>query len=278
MTQARLPLRVYTSKRMFNDYTTDDMQHGDISESRLKLVFNLGVISNVADPFTLTRYTAFHNPQSRFSKMHGGKAEKVSREECAKLLFSEMRMASLPFSFYGPYCGIINCMLTHLQYSYGAPFNDEDLDRAYKNQIINDVSRNSTLKAIRKVINTNIDYKNKGFPQALVAEFSKTISQLVLPKFDSPLDRINGLGITVHDVHATQIELLSLDVAGETWQAKVKYVAQDHFGLDVDDMYKLKFRQFQFFKTWFVLQRYTLFGFRPFLVNMEATIDLAGGR
>lgn len=278
MTLARFPLMIYTSNRTFDDYGSDDMQHGDISESRLKSEFLLGVISNVADPFTLNRYTAFNNPQSRFSGMHGGKVEKITLEDCAKLLFNEMRRASLPFSFYGPYCSMINRMLTHLQLSNGAPFEDKILDLAYKKQILDDFSGNSTRLAIQEKIHANIDYKNKGYPLDRVCDFSTAISQLVLPKFDSLLDRINGMAITVHDVHATRIELLSMEVTGTSWRARVKYTAQDHFGLDINDMHKLKFRQFQFFKTWFVLQRYTRFGFRPFLVNMEATIDLEGAR
>lgn len=92
------------------------------------------------------------------------------------------------------------------------------------------------------------------------------------------MDKINGLGITVHDVHATRIDILRLDVTDSRWQAKVKYTGQDHFGLDVNDIRKLKFNQFQFFRIGFILQRFNRFGFRPFLTNMEATIDIEGTR
>ncbi|MDH2692721.1 DUF3289 family protein, partial [Escherichia coli] len=43
-------------------------------------------------------------------------------------------------------------------------------------------------------------------------------------------------------------------------------------------IHKHKFRQFQFFTIWFTLQRYDKFGFRPFLTNMDAVIDIEGGR
>ncbi|AML58575.1 hypothetical protein AXX16_2878 [Serratia rubidaea] len=55
-------------------------------------------------------------------------------------------------------------------------------------------------------------------------------------------------------------------------------MGQDHFGLDVSDIRKKKFSQFQFFRIWFILQRFNRFGFRPFLTNMEAVIDIEGGR
>lgn len=56
----------------------------------------------------------------------------------------------------------------------------------------------------------------------------------------------------------------------------MKFTGQDHFGLDTNDIFKKKFNQFQFFRIWFVLQRHDKFGFRPFLTNMDAVIDIEG--
>ncbi len=124
-----------------------------------------------------------------------------------------------------------------------------------------------------------IDYENRGFPQDKIRIFSQEIVELILPKFDSlVMDKINGLGITIHDVHATRIDITSLEVISTGWRAKIKYVGQDHFGLDLNDMRNHKFNQFQFFRIWFILQRFNRFGFRPFLTNMEATIDIEGIR
>ena len=44
------------------------------------------------------------------------------------------------------------------------------------------------------------------------------------------------------------------------------------------DILKTKFSQFHFFRIGFVLQRYNQFGFKPFMTNMEATIEITGGR
>ncbi|MEE4411019.1 DUF3289 family protein, partial [Serratia sp. C2(2)] len=35
---------------------------------------------------------------------------------------------------------------------------------------------------------------------------------------------------------------------------------------------------FRFFRIWFVLQRYNQFGFKPFMTNMEATVEITGRR
>lgn len=41
---------------------------------------------------------------------------------------------------------------------------------------------------------------------------------------------------------------------------------------------QLRFADDQFFIIGFVLQRYRKFGFRPFFTNMEAIIDIEGGK
>ncbi|MFC0141856.1 DUF3289 family protein [Erwinia mallotivora] len=113
MTNAIFPQTIFTTQRRFNDYGTSDMRHGDLSEAGLKSEFGLTTISNVVDPYSLTRLTAFNNPQVRFSGAYGGvhRGGKVSIQECARLLFKEMQITSLPFSFVGPYRHLINQML-----------------------------------------------------------------------------------------------------------------------------------------------------------------------
>lgn len=141
MTMARFPQTIFSTQRPFDDYGTDDMRCGDITESRLKDEFALSTISNVVDPYTLTRLTAFNNPQARFAGVYGDKrAGKVSVEECARLLFDELQVTSLPFSVYGPYRNLINQMFSHMQTANGAPFRDLQLDRGYREQILNDDS------------------------------------------------------------------------------------------------------------------------------------------
>lgn len=280
MAVAAFPRTLFMTRRQFNDYAADDMKYGDISEARLKGEFNLSNISSTVDPFTLTRLTAFNSPQSRFNGVYGDarRGGTLSPIECARLMFEEMQVTSLPYSFVGPYKHLINQMLRHLQQNTGAPFSDFQLNAAYANKILSDKSRNSTLLAIKATLDALVDYKNGGYPVADMGAFEAAIGDKVLPKFDSLImDKINGMGITIHDVHATRIDLQRLEVSGNRWRAQVKFMGQDHFGLDTNDIRKTKFNQFQFFKIWFVLQRYNRFGFRPFLTNLEAVVNLEGG-
>ncbi|MFE8102128.1 DUF3289 family protein [Brenneria goodwinii] len=269
---------IFTTKRKFNDFSAPDMRYGDLSLSELKNRFNLVNISNVIDPYTMQRMTIFNSPQSRFAGVYGnqnqGKA--LTSLEASSLLFNEMRNTSWPYSWYGINRNLINRMLTHMQRSNGLAFTDVDLNRSYKNQIINDNTKGSTRLKIIELINKYLNLETKSLSPESIPKFANEISALILPKFDAYIDRINGLGITIHDMYATQIAIRSLLVDGNQWKATLLYTAQDHFGLDDNDISKLKFKQIQFFKIWFFLQRYKEFAFRPFLTNMEATIDIEG--
>lgn len=258
MNNTVFPASVFTTQRRFNDFSSDDMRYGDISESRLKREFGLVNISNVVDPYTLTRLTTFDNPQSRFAGAYGSihHGAKLSIQQCAQLLFEEMQTTSLPYSFIGPYKHLINQMLRHFQLSRGSEFSDPLLNTAYRDKLYSDYASKKTTSVMQETIGLFIDYTSKGFHHERLDNLASAIKLSVLPKFDALiLDKINGMGITIHDVHATKIEILRLDVNDYGWEASVRFTAQDHFGLDISDIRNTKFNQFQFFKIWFVLQR-----------------------
>lgn len=281
MSNALFPLTIFTTQRRFNDFSTDDMRYGDIPEDRLRREFGLNNISNVVDPYTLTRLTAFDNPQSRFAGAYGGihRGDKLSVQQCAQLLFEEMQVTSLPFSFIGPHRYLINEMLRNFQLSRGLDFRNPQLNIAYRDKLHSDYATRQTKTVLHDNIGLFIDYNNIGFPHDKLEKLTSALKDSILPKFNSLLlDKINGMGITIHDVYATKIEILRLDVNDHGWKASVRFTGQDHFGLDVSDIRKQKFNQFQFFRIWFVLQRFDKFGFRPFLTNMQAVINIEGKR
>ncbi|UWS31378.1 DUF3289 family protein [Erwinia pyrifoliae] len=281
MSNALFPLTIFTTQRRFNDFSTDDMRYGDIPEDRLRREFGLNNISNVVDPYTLTRLTTFDNPQSRFAGAYGSihRGDKLSVQQCAQLLFEEMQVTSLPFSFIGPHRYLINQMLRNFQLSRGLDFHNPQLDIAFRHKLHSDYATRQTKTVLHDNIGLFIDYNNKGFPNDKLEKLTSALKDSILPKFDSLLlDKINGMGITIHDVYATKIEILRLDVNAHGWKANVRFTGQDHFGLDVSDIRKKKFNQFQFFRIWFVLQRFNKFGFRPFLTNMQAVINTEGKR
>ncbi|WP_026042504.1 DUF3289 family protein [Pantoea sp. A4] len=278
MSIAVFPQTVFTSHRPFNHYGADDMQYGDLSESALKNEFRLTHISDVVDPFTLTRVLPFSTPQNRFAGVYGAHhGQPLTREKAAQLLFEEMQVKCWPYSMVGPYRHLINRMLEHMMKGTGSPFSHVLLDQAYREKILGNDPRVNTLLVLKKAISQNINFEKNHLEQNKIINIRKEISDSYLPRFNSLfLDKINGLGITVHDINSTKIEITKLHVANGRWWAETKFIGQDHFGLDCDDIKKPLFNQFQFFKIWFVLQRFDKFGFRPFMTNMQAIITLEG--
>lgn len=277
MAALQFPCTIFTTQNRMDDYSAKDMRCGDLSESQLKSQYRLVDVSTRANPYTLTKITPFNQPQSMFYGSRG-EGEKITRQQCTAMLFDEFRDLSHLFSIYGPYKHLIEKMITHMQNGNGSPFSSMHLDSALKEQILRDNStENSTRLRLEKAFNTFIDWDNKNYPIKNKDELRKAIAFGKLPKFDRFQDNYNGMGITVHDTWATHITIKSLQVDNDRYRAVVHYKVQDHFGLDVDDISKFKFNQFRFFRIWFVLQRYNQFGFKPFMTNIEATIEITGG-
>ncbi len=274
----QLPCTLFRTQKRIDDYSAGDIRCGELTETQLRTYYGLEYISDQADPWTLTRRSSMDRPQSMFCCNLRDLGKKITRQQCAAILFDEFRFLSRQFSFCGPYRHLIEKMITHMQTGNGTPFRDVLLDRALKEQILNDITDKSTFFRIKEVIKNYINWEKNTFPIEKKDEFRKTISGSKLPKFDRFQDNFNGMGITVHDTWATDITLRSLQIHNDRYRAVVHYKVQDHFGLDSDDILKTQFSQFHFFRIWFVLQHYIQFGFRPFMTNMEATVEITGVR
>lgn len=269
------PCTVFESQKRMDDYGAADMRSGDLTSGQLKTQFRLTDVSTRVDPYTLRRSAAFGGWSSMFRPPAAGAP--VGRQECARILFDEFRELSATFALYGPYRPLIGRMINHMQYGNGTPFRDALLDQALKAHILNDKTDGSTLNRIKNVLKNDIDWKNGVYPADGFIKFKTSIMLGKLPKFDRFEDNMNGMGITVHDTWATHIAIKSLQISHNRYRAVVHYKVQDHFGLDTEDILKFKFHQFRFFRIWFVLQRYNQFGFKPFMTNMEASIDIEEG-
>jgi len=277
MAALQFPCILFKTQKWMDDYGASDMRCGDLTEAQLKTHYHLDDVSTRANPYTLTKITPFTQPQSMFYGSRGA-GEKITRQQCAAILFDEMRHLSHLFSVYGPYKHLIKHMITYMQYGNGLPFTSMYLDSALKEHILNDSSESSTLSKIKNALIENIDWTTNTYLKNKKCKLREAILDGKLPKFDRFQDNINGMGITVHDTWATHIILKSLHIANDSYRAVVHYKVQDHFGLDVKDIAKLKFNAFHFFRIWFVLQRCNTFAFKPFVTNMEATIEITGNR
>ncbi|CRG52266.1 PAAR domain-containing protein [Yersinia wautersii] len=249
------PVLIFDTKKRMDDYAAEDMRYGDITEDVLKKKFHLTDVSARVNPYTT-----------------------VNRQSSTKILFDEFRDLSDAFSFYGEYKGVIRKMITHMEKNTGKPYSDPLLDKALREQILNDKSPNSSLLKIKEILRDYIDWQEQIYPLDNENELRKNIATSVLPKFNDYSDRINGLVITVHDTWSTHITLQSLKITGDTYTATIKYRVQDHFGLDNDDISNHIYRQLRIFRIWFVLQRGEMYSYRPFITEMNTVVTIEGKR
>ena len=257
------PLMIFTTQKRFNDRTADDMKYGDFDMATLKSRFHLDQVSTYID-------WATYRPSYKHPSIRNIPA--VSKEKAIAMLFDELRGASRLFSFRGPYQGLIVDLFSHMQHRNGTDFQDVRLNQAYKSLIENDKESSSILSRIKNTLDT-FDFNSSKLTKD---DFSLAFKTAHLPKYVRWKDWINGLGITVHDINSTEISIESLSIHKNKYTVTVKFVAQDHFGLDSDDISKIKFNSITFFRIWFVLQRYNKFSYKPFFTNFEAQVTISG--
>ncbi|WP_293773188.1 DUF3289 family protein [uncultured Pantoea sp.] len=270
-----------------NDYQASDMHYGDmdILSLRNRMRINVDNVSARVNPCTLEL-----KPEPSTATLYSPYAMQnldkhmsfVSRNESADIMFDEFRELAKTYSFHGPYKNVITEMITHMQENSGTPYSNPLLDKALKEQILSDHSERSSLLVIKDFIRRTINYEYGFIALENKSDFFdennnlNEIRNTILPKFDRLIDRINGLGIAIHDTWATYITLESVKLSGDSYQARVNYRVQDHFGLDEADIQHKVFRQFRIFRLWFVLQRWQEYGYKPFITEMNATLEISG--
>ena len=163
MTALQFPCTLFKTQNRMDDYSAKDMRCGGLTAEQLKSNYGLVDISTRANPYTLTKVTPFTQPQSMFYGSRG-EGEKISRQQCANILFDEFRDLSRLFSVYGPYKHLIEKMITHMQNGNGTPFRDPSLDRALKEHILSDKTRNRSRLWLKDVFKNRIEWENNYFP------------------------------------------------------------------------------------------------------------------
>ena len=224
-----IPCTLFETISLFDDFSADDMQYGDMVEQDF-LSLGLSDISAKVDPYRLIKYH-FPGPGSinvAFSASSSG--TKISQRECTDILFAEMKELAKMLSFFGQYKTLIEDLIEHFRYGNGSNFHSQHL----------------ILQSIK----------------------TKLLSSR-LNKFNDFEDSFNGLGISVHDISAQKISLLSFQKYAIGWSATIHFVAQDHFGLDVTDIKNKTYSKYRFFRIWFFLQRHKDFAFKPFFTNFN---------
>ncbi|WP_249421800.1 YPO3983 family protein [Enterobacter sp. RHBSTW-00901] len=264
-----LPCTLFETVTRFYDTDADDMQCGDMGEQEL-LSLGLGDVSEKVDPYRLVRYDFpdKHHLDDFFGSSSAG--TKISHEECVDILFTEMKELSQIFSFQGEYKTLIGELIDHFRYGNGSGFYTQRLNSAFHDRI-NGYFIGNPLLIIKGSIQTELSLNNRktSVPEFL-GNIKRKLLKSTLPKYNKKMDRVNGLGISVHDIAAQKITLLNFQQYAIGWSATVHFLAQDHFGLDVTDIKSELYSQFRFFRIWFFLQRHRNFAFKPFFTNFQS--------
>lgn len=263
-----LPYTLFEPVTRFNDDSAGDMQCGDMGEEEL-LALGLNDISEKVDPYRLIHYP-FPHPggiDGYFGSSTSG--IKISHSECVDILFTEMKELAGMFSFYGEYRLLIEELIGHFRYGNGSLFYSQQLNSAFHKRI-NIKTHNSPLLIIKKCIEDEFkNHKREVYIPALLHKIQTKLLRSKLAKFNNLEDRINGLGICVHDIAAQKITLTNFQKYAIGLSATLHFVAQDHFGLDVADIKNKLYREFRFFPIWCFLLRHRDFAFKPFFTNFN---------
>ncbi|MFC0141902.1 DUF3289 family protein [Erwinia mallotivora] len=265
MSTLTFPCTIYQTQHRFNDYSTDDRRYGDLTEKQLRGNFDLDDVSDVVNPWTGQEVSIF----SRFSK-----SRPESKSEMAALLFNEFLRLSMPAYYLGRY-QLFNNLVKHFYHGRGNNYSSPFLDSAYKDLIMSGQSSAlSSLNIIKSSLDRLITSEQRSFSDIEKNLITQAIGKSILPKFNRWADCINGLGISVHDIYATNIQITELEITHNAYIAKITFTAQDHFGLDRTDIINRKFHYIRAFRIWFILQRWEKFGFQPFFTNMKAEFEI----
>ncbi len=98
MNALQLPCTLFRTQKRMDDYSASDMRCGDLTETQLRTCYGLEYISDQVDPWTLTRRSSMDRPQSMFCCNLRGQGKKITRQQCAAILFDEFRFLSRQFS------------------------------------------------------------------------------------------------------------------------------------------------------------------------------------
>lgn len=269
---------LFQTKHRINDASTDDMRYSDLSAVELQSL-GLNDVSSMVNPYNMI-FKDNADKYFKFPSIAGYSLKDdrpVTPDECASILFDEMRELSGAFAF-GQYKNLTGEMINHFQHGDGRPYGHSALlNRSYSDLLRAKQYGDTTLGVIRDIINKYVSDRRKQVgSQDFIWDVQTEISRTILPKFNDFEDRFNGMGITVHDIYFQRIVMLNFRRYQIGWEADILFEAQDHFGLGREDIMKKPYQNFRFFRIWFVLQRYNRFSFKPFVTNFNASIKLTG--
>lgn len=247
-----------SKRKKMNDFTVDDMRYGDLTKEHILAQGKLNRVNVFGEEFKINLFDFNKTVDEHFASMD-----------------------SMAFwTAWGEYAPLIKIMLEKFRKNEGGILRHELLNKAF---LEHETTKQCVIKIrefIKQKLNSNgYNYLNNSDYIAI----KNDINQIKLPKFDNT-DWFNGLGITIHDTYSTNIYLDEFEFTEnqnsgsrrKNFKARLTFQIQDHFGLDVEDVNGKWFEDISWFCSWFILQRYKYYGFRPFINEANFSILIEG--
>lgn len=236
---------IFETKRKMNDFTADDMRHGDMTKEKILQQGNHKMF---------TRFNFENTIDEHFDNM----------------------ASMAKWTAWGEYSPLIKIMIEKFKKDDGGILRHNLLNKAF-------LGHKTTIDCVNKIkgflfnLLSNNDFCSLSIDdlQKLSLKIRDPKDGIKLPKFDN-YDWFNGLGITIHDTYATKIYLDYIDIKDNGFEASLSFKIQDHFGLDVADVNGKWFEYSPWFCSWFILQRYEAYNYKPFINEANFTCVITG--
>ena len=245
-------------RKKMNDFTVDDMRYGDLTKEQILAQGVMNRIQVFGKKIMLNFFDFNKTLDEHFASMES--------------------MAY--WTAWGEYAPLIEMMIEKFKKNEGGIFRHELLNKAF---LEHETTKRCVTK-IRNSIREMVILNGYCYLSELdLKSLNNDIKQMKLPKFDST-DWFNGLGITIHDTYSTNIYLDdfefidndSSDPFHKKFKARLIFRIQDHFGLDIGDVNGKLFEDSSWFCSWFILQRYEGYGFKPFINEANFSVWIEG--
>ncbi|TDN54826.1 uncharacterized protein (TIGR03034 family) [Buttiauxella sp. JUb87] len=233
---------IFETARKMNDFTDDDMRYGDMTKEEILSQGNIKKLTSFN--FDISEDAHFDNMKS---------------------------MAFL--TAWGEYSKLINIMLDKFKQNEGGILKHDLINKAFLEHKTTKECISKIKSYIKKLLSDNQD---GCFSKEDLKRLTSLIkNEVKLPKFDD-WDWFNGLGIIIHDTYSTRIYLDYLIIKDEGFKAGLSFQIQDHFGLDVGDVNGKYFEYSSWFCSWFILQRFRDYGYKPFVNEANFNVVIEG--
>lgn len=266
------PRLVFETKNRMDDTNAPDMQHG---KQDRKTIESYGLMQ----PFKQVEYTSPRDGMTQF----GEDPFSLPASEHFKRMrsLSDDVLLGLGFSMVGATSGLFSKMVDKFERNEGGYFMSPYLDDAMQNHETTTAFHKALLTCLsenikdgnldKNIVNITSDYMQLDEGAPLPQFQTREADDLLFSK-----DLFNGTVLTVHGIWAMQVYAENLEFKGDLVRGVFKYKVQDHFGLDWRDINHssedspLKFFEWlDSFRSWYLLQHYKEYGYRPFISEMR---------